>query len=464
MLLESGYNVLSAEVILLTGVAALFGIGFGLLLCKVRSLFWIFFSLLFCAFLDAYFIGPRELTGIELALLLYGILAVLFLFEKQVLPVVTVFVVFFSVSALFVPPIHNKSFVADQNQQDRAAALVAKPKLLHIVLDEMGSPDAMSGSIAEGHPADDILDDLVARGFEVRTQAETVSPRTKGSMGAIADLSLDETNFVELGAGDKFLHRVKSNRLHKGFVNSGYDVSVIQTDFIDYCHGIDELTCETYSSFGDNSVFYDEPFWLRLQIAGIALHQKLAFGGRSEVKLYRSAAFVYFTLSDAERLQFHNFAEPKTVKRVMDAMPSRIKQMQNGDVLFVHLLLPHFPYVLDRECNLLPISKWGYSQQYYGSDPMDPVYYEAYWDQVACTYSLLAPTLDAAAEIEDLTVVIHGDHGPRLIWYKTKVNPLYMRQTILAIREPGRPQRLIRQPQILQSVIPIVMAPYLGEP
>ena len=89
--------------------------------------------------------------------------------------------------------------------------------------------------------------------------------------------------------------------------------------------------------------------------------------------------------------------------------------------------------------------------------------YDRYWDQVECTRKLLAPVLEAASQQAFLTVVMQGDHGGRVI--KDEENPNYtdLHQTILAVRGPVWAPGLSEALDLLQSVLPSILALFVDE-
>ncbi len=94
-----------------------------------------------------------------------------------------------------------------------------------------------------------------------------------------------------------------------------------------------------------------------------------------------------------------------------------------GDMFLVHLMLPHYPYAYDEDCTMRG-DPWSWLYSY---DPdMEPLKndlksraerYPQYLDQVACTtkkFGEMFDALDEAELFEDMTILIHSDHGSRI--------------------------------------------------
>jgi hypothetical protein len=107
--------------------------------------------------------------------------------------------------------------------------------------------------------------------------------------------------------------------------------------------------------------------------------------------------------------------------RVLSELRRDIDQRPSGQVFVVHLLLPHYSYIYDRECN---IRKW---------DPYDEdspitreelkklngrqIKYRLYFDQVECLHRKLESLFDdlqVQNRFKSTSIIIFGDHGARI--------------------------------------------------
>ena len=106
--------------------------------------------------------------------------------------------------------------------------------------------------------------------------------------------------------------------------------------------------------------------------------------------------------------------------RALDYIETNFSAPKAGHVYFAHILLPHFPFVLDRSCNRRPPRAWRWPV--WAQTPgeagwsLDDIY-AAYSEQLRCTHSRVMRLIDAMRKSvrgRDLVFIIHGDHGPRI--------------------------------------------------
>ena len=110
---------------------------------------------------------------------------------------------------------------------------------------------------------------------------------------------------------------------------------------------------------------------------------------------------------------------------VFDKIAGDLAHAQPGELVFAHLLMPHYLYVYDAGCEPRPPREWLARSN--ASDPQVPdgitnspesraVRYARYFDQVRCTQRKIAQLLDAIPmEVwRNAIVIVQGDHGSRI--------------------------------------------------
>ena len=83
---------------------------------------------------------------------------------------------------------------------------------------------------------------------------------------------------------------------------------------------------------------------------------------------------------------------------------------KRGNAYFIHLLLPHQPYLLDKTC------KYKFDGNFFKKEERNTVY-ARYIEQTKCTHEIVGKIiskLDSNPEAEDSTIIIQGDHGSRV--------------------------------------------------
>ena len=103
---------------------------------------------------------------------------------------------------------------------------------------------------------------------------------------------------------------------------------------------------------------------------------------------------------------------------------ARLGTLERGTATFVHLLLPHGPYVYDARCRLrVPSSQWGAhgNPQDHGKIEsvrrVDRLEYGKYLEQSRCALDLVGQMLTAIETnpgLMDAHILVHGDHGSRI--------------------------------------------------
>ncbi|MFO1254181.1 MAG: hypothetical protein U1E37_00675 [Sphingomonadaceae bacterium] len=121
--------------------------------------------------------------------------------------------------------------------------------------------------------------------------------------------------------------------------------------------------------------------------------------------------------------------------------------LKPGEARFVHLLLPHDPYMLDAACKLLPEPEWGDEHGPLAFGPRDA----AYARQARCVTQVqiaaLLRALDATEAGRNAIVIIQGDHGSRTLDGEPSImggtpdarTAAVAYSAFFAIRVPGEP-------------------------
>jgi hypothetical protein len=152
-------------------------------------------------------------------------------------------------------------------------------------------------------------------------------------------------------------------------------------------------------------------------------------------------------LRSVEALRLSALAQPVVSRMGMERfLEIEPRLPARGRYTFVHLLLPHTPYVLRSDCTQ-------------GEAPTDPD------QQTRCTLRLVArflETLDRLGRLAESVIVIHGDHGSgyTLKDGRLAVDPSGDRRTILLVKPAGArgPMRVASRPARLVDVAPTLLA------
>lgn len=263
-----------------------------------------------------------------------------------------------------------------------------RPLLVHLILDEFEGVrglDALPGQAGAGEA---VADALQGRGFTVYADAYSPYYRSKESLPAF------------LGGADWI-----------GALNArGYDVSVVQSSFLDLCEGEWVAACRTYwrenlnglreagLSTGDRA---------RLLLVHLARQSVVALAGSAVAESVAKGE-----VSTHAPLKHEGEANGINSLRELARLEEVVAGMGEGDALVAHVLAPHFPYAHDEKCAVQPVARW--------RTPWDDVPVEerasAYAAQVQCVTGLverIAAAADAASGGR-YVMIVQGDHGSRI--------------------------------------------------
>jgi hypothetical protein len=118
--------------------------------------------------------------------------------------------------------------------------------------------------------------------------------------------------------------------------------------------------------------------------------------------------------------------------------------IEPGRAFVLHVLVPHFPYMLDQACNLKPVGDWRVPPRYDKRAKRDEVY-SAYWDQAACADRLameLVSAVQATPFGQQAIIIVHGDHGSRIGRDTPQASREESLQTFLAVKTQGSTGKL----------------------
>jgi hypothetical protein len=238
-------------------------------------------------------------------------------------------------------------------------------------------------------------------------------------------------DFHDDGYGPYLAHgdhgRVQS-QLFRDLSHEGYEVVSYDTEHLDFCFAVADR-CEMMPSFNPYSPYVGEDDGtLPLTDARTAERKALTvyFLARS-VFLESSVLYRYINwLSSLHSTRLpdvfyavNGYAFPKWFAR----FAADVTASPRGRAYFVHVLMPHSPYIFDEACRQTGEILTGYFlTEQYGliGDALDRErarIYAAYVGQYRCALQMvdrLLTTVDTLPQFQDATIVVMGDHGARI--------------------------------------------------
>ncbi len=350
------------------------------------------------------------------------------------LPIAGTFAVFFSLSNALVPnanPFDHPTSQAPSSGEPKAA-------LVHIILDEQGSLDAMAHTIPPKHPALSMYNDYEARGFKVYRTLRSVTDSTLRSLTNLVSLSNKTENYQGVRNQPSGLYGIRfeviQNAQIENLVSQEYRVRVFQSIYLNFCAPVQKIDCRTFP-IQEMSVFQSSRLSLksRLLIAFWAMSHDYAKPKNNHyVAPYRAVADRLFP----ERRDFRFLSWPLTTLGVIDQMEMDLQDIQPGDVYIAHLLLPHWPFLLNTDCKLNPPHQWAVPISV-GANQDEKDIFKSYWDQAVCTHKKLLEIIDSLEDKPYVQFMIHGDHGSRFHNGTDDAAEADKKDTFFAIKGPS---------------------------
>ena len=333
----------------------------------------------------------------------------------------------------------------ETGSQAGSARATSRPALLHILLDEhLG----LEGLATEGPDGKRLAGELRAAyqraGFTAYGGAYS---RYFDTVNAIPDVLNYGTRLGK--AIRKGGVEVGPNAHFTALKEQGYRLTIFQSDYADYCTGTAFARCVTYDSSSLTPT-------LEVPMSPAERTQLIALKFLSLSDMFKGAAKGWNAA--AKVLPLHPYDSDakgsSTVGSIeaMNALAERMNEVRPGDAIFAHLLLPHYPYAVDRGCAYLAWTDWK------NRHPRIPIEQRrlAYYEQVRCAMAKVLSLVDlfSRAAGPNSIVIIHGDHGSRITSTDPYENNLARLRpadleagysTLFAVRAPGIARAFVPQ-------------------
>jgi len=203
-------------------------------------------------------------------------------------------------------------------------------------------------------------------------------------------------------------HSMNENAYFDRLGELGYRVRVLQTDFLDYCGHPAVADCRSERAANVSAIIGSrmtapQKAWL----IGLLLANRsgMLWVGLDTYDIMAIMARRYGLSWPRATYEIPNFG----ARAALNNLAGELSQARPGDAFFVHALLTHAPYLLNRDCRLR--EGW---RDHVGETAEQREH--AYLEQVSCATSKVRAALDALASSPagaNAIVIVHGDHGSR---------------------------------------------------
>lgn len=282
----------------------------------------------------------------------------------------------------------------------------ARPAIVHFILDEQIGIEGLPESDADALRLRNQFKSFYAdAGFATYGGAYSEHMRTKHAIPHVLNYG------ARLGPGMHGRTAVIGPTTHlERLVDRGYRLTILQSDYADFCTGARFHECVTYE-VSSPSALIRSPL-TTFERAGLITTKFLSL---SEIVTALMLPWhLVANQLDLPQLGPGNLGRSTSASTltVFDDLASRLARAKPGEVYFAHLLLPHYPYSVDENCSLLPWHEW--KRPFSGKMS---VRRHAYYAQNRCTIRKIGAALDALGRSpagKNNVVIIHGDHGSRI--------------------------------------------------
>jgi len=400
-----GYFILRPEILICFALLGIIGVAFGLLM----ESFGRFSRAPIVAFLVA-LTFDIQLTDPSPVLLwvVFGLTLVITSLLSVRVWKYTVVVLTVMCAASFLSPASQVGTVVTETSTD-GQGTASLPVVLHLVVDEhIGVEGIPQEFDPEGIHAENLRDAYADRGFRVFGRAFSQYYNTWVSLPHVFnfDHTADKDYAIKRTQGWASGFQLTKNRYLNRMQNMGYRIQVYQTEFLEFRES-ENVTISKCTTYGLETLS-------SIERSGMRVPDKL-----------RMISGVYSRLS---QIMVDLRVPPARLSSlsamgVIEELRGDLLNATPGDMFLVHIMLPHFPYAYDDECTMRE-DPWSWL---YSHDPdLEPARnnaetraarYPVYLEQVACTTKLLGDLFDSLREAEvydDMTIIVHSDHGSRI--------------------------------------------------
>lgn len=354
------------------------------------------------------------------------------------------------------------------------------PPVVHVVFDShiglAGIPLGIEGGRESKQAIRDFWRKWDFRGF---ARAYTRYQWTHQSVPKLLNPDWPRDAFIGALLGD--LREVfPDNSYFAALEDAGYKLNVVQPDFMGYCEPKDSTVarCVSYP-YATLAWMADSPLSLgdRLQMLLIGLIKKSTILTHLNKYYERLPALgiEVATIPKGARLY-----APLAARQEIESEAAFIRDAGRGQFHFLHILLPHQPYLYDSDCNLKPTgAPWWVDHP--TSAPGDNTTeesrreeYRRYFEQLQCTAKLMdrfMATILENPDLEDAVFFFHADHGSRLSRRNFRADTpeelslddiLDIHSVIAALRAPGVEPGVSQEQRAVDEIFVREAGPAIG--
>lgn len=349
--------------------------------------------------------------------------------------------------------VQNMQATADQPQAEPQKNEAAGPLFLHLVLADHISPLYLNNIKEQKLPAptnetrpsyylfDKVVGDTDFIGKFYKKYAFSYYPKAY-SVTESSILSLAKTlNFDQKDKNEELVshhaslvrplqppaYTLNRNEYFKRLKDNGFKISAYPSDYINFCGGAggaqvdtchpDEKTLPPLYKESSNTLTGRSGLLFAHYLASFpSFEQKIASLQEACPSYFSPSTCASMPLVGYRGYQIRSFGEPEKFDRILSDM----KASPGQEAFIAHLMLPHHPYIYDRQCRLIPTDKWVENTRFRkkGGSFSRAERLKFYTDQLACLYKKMDgffTDMKKDGLLDRTIVLIHGDRGSNIL-------------------------------------------------
>lgn len=302
------------------------------------------------------------------------------------------------------------------------------PLVVHLILDEHIGVEGLPPDLTPHAFKQDLQAFFVERGFHLFGGAYSEHPSTLPSLSHLLNLVAGSSvpQLTSLATPRSF--QLTRNEYFERLAAAGYGIRVHQTDYLNLCtKPVPASACHTYSATSLRAldgIAASAPEKVSV-VAGTFMARSDAVARAKSVYRMARRGLVKANLELPAWTWDRSGAAPAAAMGAFDAVAADLAASGRGDVVFAHLLMPHYPYVYDEECRSRPPSQWlsrSDANMVHAVDGMTNTResrasrYALYLAQMVCARRKVEQLIAAIPPPlrGDAIVIVQGDHGSRI--------------------------------------------------
>jgi len=355
------------------------------------------------------------------------------------------------------------------------------PIYVHIILDElMGTAGFDEERPTQRSIKNEMLTFFIENNFRIFRRAYSPYYDSINSIATTVNLTVTENPEKLFIHQEDFQYELLKNTYLSEIHAKGYNINIYQSTYMDFCNSIDEISqCLTYRPDGATSTALSPLTNYEKTIKILALYNSQSFFHK-ELKRFYTRLRQYLKFQDVLPA-WEKWAKklgPIPVLPVFDRLIEDISHAKRGTMFFAHLLIPHFPYSVNSACEIRrPILEWetnvhGFTTKSIGQSNTAESQikkYKQYIAQIQCALmkvEKIFDTLKARGLFEDAIIIIHGDHGSRIVRTQPVIENKHLLTTqdhldafsaFFAVKSPkippGYSMRIAALPELLSDYV-----------